>query len=160
MVGFFGREILRNVLFTVGENFRVVFSVEELINVLDVLNASPGLLSEEVGVGIGQYLEAHLVPDLLKIMVELIRDEELGILTKPAFKDGKHEATESCQGVSVDFRKEDIGAFGELLLMIFYESLEAGGHVEYVFLLIDCKDDGGDILLEVVLDELKVNPHG
>lgn len=43
--------------------------------------------------------------------------------------------------------------------MILDESLKARWHVKNVFLLLDGEYDGGDLLLEIVLNQLDVDFH-
>lgn len=159
LVGSLRLEVLFDEGFAVGEDGGVVFAGKQTVDVLDVFDAGAGLSREEVGVGVGQNFEAHLVADLLEVLEELVGDVQLCVLAKFVLEDGEESATEPGKGICVGLGEEDIGCLGELLLMIFDEALEAGRHVEHIFLFFDGQDDGGDVLTQVVLDQLDVDLH-
>ena len=74
--------------------------------------------------------------------------------------EGEDESCESCDGIGGGFGEEEACSNGEFGFVLFGESLEGGGYVEEILVVIGGDEYGGYLLFEIIFDELYYNFHG
>lgn len=158
IVDIFLGDLIGQVFFEMMEPSGEVLLIQQLLDKVLGSHAPPAPPTP-VDIGIGQDLKAHLIANFLKIIVEPRSKEQLGIPRILIGIQSQHEADQSAHRIGVYFGEKHVACPRESHVVLADEPLERLWHVDYVLLVLDCYEDGWQLLHEVTLDELIAHVH-